>query len=73
MPIVADGAGRATVDIDALRERCRRLHVTHDQIAAECGVTRNSVCMVLNDKRVSRRIVQMAQRMADKAERAPGR
>jgi hypothetical protein len=62
-------------EMEILRERLRRLHITQASIARALDppVTRNAVCLALNEKIVSRRIVAKAREMAEQAERAPGR
>lgn len=74
MQIVTPTAESDT-EIGLLRARLRRLNISQAHVARSLTppVSRNAVCLVLNEKTVSARIIAKARELADEKERAPQR
>jgi predicted transcriptional regulator len=57
------------IDIDELRDACKRLRVTQQDIADEAEVTRPMVVNVFAKRRKSRKVVEAALKLRARAER----
>jgi hypothetical protein len=63
----------AAVDVRALKLKAKRFGITHDEIAAEAGVTRPLVVNVFAGRNTSRNVVEATVRLIREARRQRAR
>lgn len=59
-----------TQNVARLKATLRKRHITHDQVAAEAGVTRTCVVHILSGRKKSANVVAAANRLLAKGDAA---